>query len=66
VSIDRPGWGKSGSGQLLTSLAAQAAAVEAVIEAQKPNRGVFTIGHSLGGTIVARLAGADRIWSMER
>jgi len=57
VSIDRPGWGRSGSGQLLTSLAAQAAAVAAVIEAQESNRGVFTVGHSLGGTIVARLAG---------
>lgn len=56
VSIDRPGWGRSGRGNVETSLAAQSAAIAAVIEAEDTDQGVFVVGHSLGGTIVARLA----------
>lgn len=56
IAIDRPGWGESGAGQLEVTLEAQASAVVAVIEAQKTDQPVFIMGHSLGGTIVARVA----------
>lgn len=56
IAIDRPGWGGSGAGRLEVTLEAQASAVVAVIEAQKTEQPVFILGHSLGGTIVARVA----------
>jgi pimeloyl-ACP methyl ester carboxylesterase len=54
VAIDRPGFGRSGPEGPVTSLAAQAAAVAALLPAD--GRRVVLLGHSLGGPIVARVA----------
>ncbi|HAH08624.1 MAG TPA: alpha/beta hydrolase [Alphaproteobacteria bacterium] len=55
VAVDRPGFGKSGPGQAVTSLVAQAQALEPFLRdagARKP----ILVGHSLGGPIVAQAA----------
>lgn len=54
VALDRPGFGQSGPDEAVTSLAAQAAAVMALL----PSHGhkAVLVGHSLGGAVVARVA----------
>jgi pimeloyl-ACP methyl ester carboxylesterase len=54
VALDRPGFGRSGPDGAVTSLAAQAAAVAALLPAD--GRPALLLGHSLGGPIVARVA----------
>lgn len=54
VALDRPGFGRSGPDGALTSLAAQAAAVAALLP--DDGRRAVLLGHSLGGPIVARVA----------
>jgi pimeloyl-ACP methyl ester carboxylesterase len=54
VALDRPGFGRSGPAGAVTSLAAQAAAVAALLPAD--GRPAVLLGHSLGGPIVARVA----------
>ena len=54
VALDRPGFGRSGPDGAVTSLAAQAAAVAALIAAG--DRRTVLLGHSLGGPIVALVA----------
>lgn len=56
VSVDRPGWGGSAAGGLETSLADQARALRAVLEAHPENLPAVVVGHSLGGPVAARLA----------
>ncbi len=55
VAIDRPGFGRSGPDDAVTSLAEQAAAVAALIRA-KGSKPAVLVGHSLGGPIVAQVA----------
>jgi pimeloyl-ACP methyl ester carboxylesterase len=55
VALDRPGFGHSGPDGALTGLDAQAAAVAALLPTD--GRPAVLLGHSLGGPIVARLAG---------
>lgn len=55
VSIDRPGWGRSG-GETQTRLGEQAAAVAAVVDALEGSEPPILVGHSLGAPIVARTA----------
>jgi pimeloyl-ACP methyl ester carboxylesterase len=54
VALDRPGFGRSWHGGAVTSLAAQAAAVAALLPSD--GRRAVLLGHSLGGAIVARVA----------
>ena len=54
VALDRPGFGRSGPEGAVTSLAAQAAAVAALLP--DDGRRAVLLGHSLGGPIVARVA----------
>lgn len=54
VALDRPGFGRSGPDGALTSLAAQAAVVAALLPTD--GRRAVLLGHSLGGPIVARVA----------
>lgn len=61
VALDRPGFGRSGPDGALVCLAAQAAAVAALLP--DDGRRAVLVGHSLGGPIVARVAAehADRV-----
>jgi len=54
LSLDRPGFGRSGPAGAITRLADQAAAVLALMPAG--GRPVLLLGHSLGGSVVARVA----------
>ncbi len=54
IAVDRLGFGQSGPDGAVTSLAAQAEAVAALLP--KDGRQVVLLGHSLGGPIVAQLA----------
>lgn len=55
ISVDRPGFGKSGPDDAVVSLAEQAAALAALIRA-KGNKPAALVGHSLGGPIIAQMA----------
>jgi pimeloyl-ACP methyl ester carboxylesterase len=55
IAIDRPGFGKSGPDDAVTSLAAQADAVAQLASALKLEPAIL-VGHSLGGPVVARFA----------
>ena len=54
VAPDRPGFGRSEPGHAVTSLAAQARALAALLP--HDGRPAVLVGHSLGGAIAARLA----------
>ncbi len=56
ISVDRPGYGRSGIGEPERSLAAQAAVLSRVFEHNAPNRGAILVGHSFGGPVAAKLA----------
>lgn len=56
ISVDRPGFGKSGSGKPERSLEEQAAAFAHILQKENPNQPVFLIGHSYGGPVIARMA----------
>jgi pimeloyl-ACP methyl ester carboxylesterase len=55
IAIDRPGFGKSGPDDAVTSIAAQADAVAQLASALKLEPAIL-VGHSLGGPVVARFA----------
>ena len=55
IAVDRPGFGKSGPDEAVTSLAAQASAVAALIRAQHAGPAIL-VGHSLGGPVVVQTA----------
>jgi pimeloyl-ACP methyl ester carboxylesterase len=55
IAIDRPGFGKSGPDDAVTSMAAQADAVAQLASALKLEPAIL-VGHSLGGPVVARFA----------
>lgn len=56
VSVDRPGYGNSGMGQSVTSIEAQAAMLQPILDANKSGKPAILVGHSLGGPVIARLA----------
>ena len=53
VSVDRPGFGASGPGQLVTDLRAQANMLAGLIP---PGQRAVVVGHSLGGPLAAWMA----------
>ena len=55
ISVDRPGFGKSGPDGAVVSLAEQAKAIASLIRA-KGSKPAALVGHSLGGPIIAQLA----------
>lgn len=55
VSIDRPGFGYSNFGSAM-HLAAQAVAMNKVIQKENNNKPVHLIGHSIGGPVIVQLA----------
>lgn len=58
LAPDRPGYGGSGAGVPVPSMAAQAAAMAAILRAEGGGPAVV-LGHSLGGPVAARLAMDD-------
>jgi len=56
ISIDRPGFGKSGFGKHEPSIQQQAALMKPVLEKSTNKSGVILVGHSLGGPVAARMA----------
>lgn len=54
IAVDRPGFGRSGPGRAQPALAAQAAALAALLPTG--GRRAVLLGHSLGGAIAARVA----------
>ncbi len=56
VAVDRPGFGKSNPGDIVTSLEQQAAFLQPIIERESIDRRAILVGHSLGAPIAARLA----------
>ncbi|MDX1940274.1 MAG: alpha/beta hydrolase [Saprospiraceae bacterium] len=55
ISIDRPGYGKSDFGEVVTDLEKQAALIRPLFSQIDNGKPVTLIGSSYGGTIVARL-----------
>ncbi len=55
LSVDRPGFGKTG-GPHEPSVAQQAAVLAQVLREQHPGRRAIVVGHSYGGPVIARLA----------
>lgn len=56
VSVDRPGYGKSGLGYSVTSIEEQAALIGPILDANKSGKPAILVGHSYGGPVIARLA----------
>lgn len=56
IAYDRPGFGGSQPGQEEPSLARQAAAIVAILDALGVTAPVRLVGHSLGGAVIARFA----------
>ncbi|MBX7108722.1 MAG: alpha/beta hydrolase [Chitinophagales bacterium] len=56
ASVDRPGYGQSDFGNSVTSIAAQAAMIKPILDANKSGRPAILVGHSFGGPVIARLA----------
>ena len=56
IAVDRPGFGKSNPGDVMTSLEQQAAFLRPIIERESIDRRAILVGHSLGAPIAARLA----------
>lgn len=56
LSVDRPGFGKSGLGDPEPSLQAQAADLAPLLRLSRSDQKPILVGHSLGGPVAARLA----------
>ncbi len=56
VSVDRPGYGKSGKKESESSIEKQAKILLEVLKENDKNKGVILVGHSYGGPIIARMA----------
>lgn len=56
VAPDRPGFGESGPGRVITDLGRQAQMLEPLLRRGKRHGRTLIVGHSYGGTIAARMA----------
>lgn len=56
ISVDRPGFGKSGNGKPERSLKQQARLVAGVLERENQATSSILVGHSFGGPVIARMA----------
>ena len=56
ISVDRPGYGKSGFGEWETSLLAQVKLIQKTFKHAQVNQPIVVAGHSYGAPVAARLA----------
>ena len=56
VAVDRPGFGLSDYGKLLTSLAEQAQVLKPLVDRLTRECGIVLVGHSLGAPLAVRMA----------
>lgn len=56
VAVDRPGFGQSDYGNLLTSLAEQAQVLKPLVDRLTRDCGIVLVGHSLGAPLAVRMA----------
>ena len=56
ISIDRPGYGKSGKKESEPSIEKQSQMLLEIMKANDTGKGVVLVGHSYGGPIIARMA----------
>ncbi len=56
VAVDRPGFGQSDHGNLLTSLAEQAQVLKPLVDRLSRDCGIIVVGHSLGAPLAVRMA----------
>ena len=56
ISVDRPGYGKSGLGQSVISIEEQSAMIAPILDANKSGKPAILVGHSYGGPVIARMA----------
>lgn len=56
ISVDRPGYGFSSFGKAVTSIEEQAALIRPILEQNQHPQPPILVGHSYGGTVIARLA----------
>jgi len=56
VSVDRPGFGKSGRDIAERSIKRQAADIKPILDANTSSQGAILVGHSLGGPVIAQMA----------
>jgi pimeloyl-ACP methyl ester carboxylesterase len=57
ISVDRPGFGQSNFGRGEPSLEQQSKIIKPLVEEFKKGQPVILVGHSLGGPLIARMAG---------
>jgi pimeloyl-ACP methyl ester carboxylesterase len=56
IAVDRPGYGYSDFGKVMTSIEKQAACIAPILDLNKNSKPVLLVAHSYGGPVVARLA----------
>lgn len=56
VAVDRPGFGHSDYGNLMTSLAEQAQVLKPLVDRLSQDCGIVVVGHSLGAPLAVRMA----------
>lgn len=56
ISVDRPGFGGSGSGHIERGFLEQSAAIEPLLGHVQGHRQVILVGHAYGGALAARMA----------
>lgn len=56
ISVDRPGFGKSGRGKPEKSLVKQAASIMAALACNQSGKPAVLVGHSYGGPVIAQMA----------